>query len=132
MGKFSLRTVFFLMTFIALMLTSYRFLPEFPRLKHSYPNVVLTGCWIFATIGALVPIAIKQRFLGNRFWLVLVIISMIGTWTAFFLLYFWCESNARRSTQFPGLGAGLFLAEAAFAAGFISFVLGWFVPSDPL
>ncbi len=132
MGKFNLGTVFFMVTFLALMLTSYRFLPEFPRLKNPYPNWVLTGCWVFATIGAFIPVVIKQRCPSNRFWLVLVTTSMIGTWTAFLLLYFWCENEAKRSPLFPGLGAILFLAVAAIAAGFISFVLGWFVPSHPV
>lgn len=131
MGTFNLRTVFFLITFLALMLASYRFLPEFTRLRDAYPAWVLSGCWAFATIGAFLPVAIKQRFLSTRFWFVLVIVSMIGTWTAFWLLYLWCENEAKRSPQFPGLGAVLFLAAAAIVAGFISFVLGWIIPWHP-
>ena len=131
MGNFNLRTFFFLVTYLAFMGASYRFLPEFARLRNPYPNWVLSGCWGLAAIGAFVPVFIKQRFLSNRFWYVLVTITMIGTWSGFWLLYFWCANEARRSSQFPGLGAVLFLAIASIVSGFISFVLGWFIPKHP-
>ena len=53
---------------------------------------------------------------------------MTGTWTAFWLFYFYWENEARRSPHFPGLGGALFLAVAGLVAGLISFVLGWLVP----
>ena len=131
MGKFRLGTFLFLVAFLAMMFVSYRCLPEFPRLKPGYSRWVLSGCWMCATVGSFIPVAVKQQFLSNRFWYVLVASSMIGTWSGFMLLDWWCCVESQRSVQFPGLGAILFLIIAASLAGLFSFVIGWFVPSHP-
>lgn len=132
MGKYDLRTLLFVTTVVAVMLATYRFLPKFTRLEMFFSYAALSGCWLFATMGAFIPVAIKQQVLSNRFWYVLAMVSMIGTWSGYALLYLWCENEAKRSPQFPGLGAVLFLGTAALVSAGISFVLGWFVPSHPL
>lgn len=131
MGKYNLRTMLFVTTVIAVMLATYRFLPKFTRLEMFFSYAALSGCWLFATVGAFIPVAIRQQLLSDRFWYVLTLASMVGTWSGYVLLYLWCENEAKRSPQFPGLGAVLFLGAAALLSGSISFVLGWLVPSHP-
>lgn len=130
MGRFSFKTMLFLFCYTALMTSSYRYLPEFSRLQEEYPSWVLSACWISATIGTIVPVTIKQRIFSNRFWYSLVTISTIGTWSGFWLLYFWGENEAKRSSQYPGLGAVVFIAFASAFSGLLSFMLGWFIPKQ--
>ncbi|PQO26070.1 hypothetical protein C5Y96_21715 [Blastopirellula marina] len=130
MNRFNLRTFFVIVAFIALMFGSFSLLPQFPRLKEVFSVWVLSGCWIMGTLGAFIPVVVKQRFCSNRFWYALMAVSFVGTWSGFWLLYFWCLREVKRSPQYPGLGALLFLGAAAIGSGVIAFVVGWFVPRE--
>ncbi|MFO0923556.1 MAG: hypothetical protein U0905_13830 [Pirellulales bacterium] len=114
-----------------MMVASFGILPEFTRFQSTYPRWVLAGCWSFATFGAIIPVFIKQRFPSNRFWYVFVSVTTVGTWSGFWMLYTWCENEARRSPQFPGLGPAIFLAEASLLSGGIAFLLGLIFPRNP-
>jgi uncharacterized BrkB/YihY/UPF0761 family membrane protein len=129
MGRFGIKTLLFLFVYTALMASSYRYLPEFTRLQRQYPCWVLSACWTLGTFGAFVPVAVRQKAFSNRFWYVFVLISTIGTWSGFWLLYFWGENEARRSVHYPGLGAVVFIVFAAAFSGLLSFILGWLVPN---
>lgn len=125
----SLRTALFVIATLVVMFASYWFLPVFPRLKPAYSSWVFSACWACATVASVIPIAVKQQIFSNRFWYGLIVVSMIGTWGGFTLLYWWYCAEAKRSAQFPGLGAGLFFIVAAGFSGLLSFAVGWLVPT---
>lgn len=128
--KFDLRTTFVVVAYLAVMFSSFNFLPTFTRFHASYSTWVLAACWLLAGLGAFIPVVVKQSFLSNRFWYAWMAVTTIGTWSAFWLLRAWCENEARRSPQFPGLGALIFLVVAALVAGLIAFLVGWCVPKS--
>lgn len=130
LNTYSLRTQVIFTAFVAFMLGSLPFLPEFPRLSKMYPKVALLACWFGATLGAAFALARKRTIVGDRYWFTLIVVSAVTTWGSFIQHNYGCAQAAERSPQFPGVGGVGFLLLAAAYAGFLAFAVAWFIPKS--
>lgn len=132
MQSFSLKTLFLLTMFVALMMGALPFLPSFPPMKTPSPQLVFVTCWIFATFGAFLSLAAKSQLLRERFWYYLMAASAMGTWGSFFQTCFSFAQEAKSHPQFPGAGLVWMIPAVGIYAGVLAASMAWLFPANQI